>query len=400
MRDLLPIVFSIVLFIITLVIISVLRKADQKGRRLELMKRYVAQHEADLKQIGFGFKATAAKAEEEIAHSRQEIINLLQHLKSQQDDIQEHSDDLEELQKTITYYHEVLGQLSAMTEKAETRTTLVKSEIAKVEQVRATIDDFFVQITEAEELMQREKSHLETLVEKQNQRMLVQIEESVAEAKNQIDDLLQKALEHTDVSFQTMISTVQAFLIELNNRTELLETVVKRLTETSTASMLALSTVIDDKREELNQHAGSLENIALKRLEMENQIGEMTTMRDSLNSELESAERNLEELHTKLGMAQDEVIHQREIADELDIVLAEKQAMLEEEERKELLRRAACIDPEIDPYDEEPDLVQELDLEQEPDLEQESERRRIVHGHFDPEEDEEEIIIDDNDDIS
>ena len=279
MRDLLPMLVSFVLFIITLIIISIVRKADQKGRRLDLMKRYVAQHEADLKQIGSSFKATAAKAEEEIAHSRQEVINLLQHLKSQQDDIQAHSDDLEELQKTITYYHEVLGQLSAMTEKAEVRTTLVKSEIARVEQVRATIDDFFVQIAEAEELMRQEKNHLENLVEKQNHRMLVQIEDSVAEAKNQIDNLLQKALEHTDISFQTMISTVQAFLIELNNRTELLETVVKRLTETSTASMLALSTVIDDKREELNQHADSLESIALKRLEMEAQIGAMTSVR-------------------------------------------------------------------------------------------------------------------------
>ncbi len=346
MKDLIPILLSIVLFTITLILMYVLRRADQRDRKLDLMKRYVAQHEANMREIGDGFKETVAKVEENIAQGQQDVGRLLQRLKTQQEDIQAHSDDLEELQKTITYYHEVLGQLAAMTEKAEIRTTSVKTEVAKVEQVRLTINDFFIQLAAAEETMRKDKEQLISLGGQQQERLRMQIEDSIADAKERIEALLQAALSHTDKSFQMMISTVQAFLRELNNRTELLESVVKRLTDTSTASLLALSTVIDDKREELNQRAQVLEDLSNKRLEMERQIGEMTLLRDELAEDVKTVEHNLAELNQQVENTQQSFERQKELSDELDAALAAKQAFLEEEERKELLRRAAFIDPE------------------------------------------------------
>lgn len=387
MKDLIPILLSIVLFTITLILMYVLRRADQRDRKLELMKRYVAQHEASMREIGDGFKETVAKVEENVAQSQQEVVRLLQRLKAQQEDIQAHSDDLEELQKTIAYYHEVLGQLAAMTEKAEIRTTSVKAEVAKVEQVRITINDFYIQIAAAEVSIGKDKEQLLLLGDQQKQKLRMQIEDSIIEAKERIEALLQAALSHTDASFQTMISTVQAFLRELNNRTELLESVVKRLTQTSAASLLALGTVIDDKREELNKRTQVLEELSGKRLEMEQQIGEMTVLRDELGAEVKTAGHDLEGLNQQVAAARQVFEHQKVLSDELDAALAEKQALLEEEERKELRRRAALLEPESE-------------LEEEPELEQEPRKLRILHGHFEPEEDEEEIVLDEDEDPS
>ncbi len=387
MKDLVPILLSIVLFTITLILMYVLRRADQRNRKLDLMKRYVAQHEANMREIGDGFKETVANVEENIAQSQQEVFRLLQRLKTQQEDIQAHSEDLEELQKTLAYYHEVLGQLAAMTEKAEIRTSSVKAEVAKVEQVRMTINDFFIQIAAAEETIGRDKEQLLLLGDQQKEKLHLQIEDSIIVAKERIEALLQAAMSHTDKSFQTMISTVQAFLRELNNRTELLESVVKRLTDASAASLLALGTVIDDKREELNQRAGVLEDLSVKRLEMERQISEMTLLKDELAIEVQTAERDLEGLNQQAAAAQQLIQHQKALVDELDAALAAKQALIEEEERKELQRRAAQLSPE-------PEL--ELEPEEEPELEPEEEPKklRILHGHFEPEEDEEEIVLD------
>ena len=233
MWEMLPILLSIGLFFLTLIIIFTLRSSDNRNKRLDIMRRYVAQYMAEVKRSQDHMKETVVEVDNRMARNRQDLEDLITHVTEQRQQLLTHSEDLEELQKTLTYYHEVLGQLGAMTERAELRTRQVKDEVSKVEQVRQTIEDFLARIAAAQAHMEQLAGQLDHSVELHEQRMARQVEESIADAKVKIDSLLDDSLNHTDATFQTMITTVQAFLRELNNRTEILESMVGRLSDSS-----------------------------------------------------------------------------------------------------------------------------------------------------------------------
>lgn len=321
----LPVAVSIALFAISMIVIFALRSEDRKNLRLDKVKTYVAQHQAAINQSIEHFKMIAESAEETMAKKQQEVTGLVERLLHQQKDIQDHSQDLEELQKTLTYYHEVMGQLSVMTEQAEMRTVQVKQEVAKVEQVRTVIDSFMKQLAIATHTMEEQQTSFERLVSDQRLRLGQEMEASIAEAKTRVDSLLESAMSHTDLSFQTMITTVQAFLGELNSRTALLEDVVARLSATSSETIASLSNALDERRDDLESRATLLEDLSRRRQEMELQIAAMTAKANDLqqeqqatNDEMERARTELDQLHERFSDVEQELQHKQQVLTEVE----------------------------------------------------------------------------------
>jgi chromosome segregation ATPase len=321
----LPVAVSIALFAISMIVIFALRSEDRKNLRLDKVKTYVAQHQAAINQSIEHFKMIAESAEETMAKKQQEVTALVERLLHQQKDIQDHSQDLEELQKTLTYYHEVMGQLSVMTEQAEMRTVQVKQEVAKVEQVRTVIDSFMKQLAIATHTMEEQQTSFERLVSDQRLRLGQEMEASIAEAKTRVDSLLESAMSHTDLSFQTMITTVQAFLGELNSRTALLEDVVARLSATSSETIASLSNALDERRDDLESRATLLEDLSRRRQEMELQIAAMTAKANDLqqeqqatNDEMERARTELDQLHERFSDVEQELQHKQQVLTEVE----------------------------------------------------------------------------------
>lgn len=321
----LPVAVSIALFAISMIVIFALRSEDRKNLRLDKVKTYVAQHQAAINQSIEHFKMIAESAEETMAKKQQEVTGLVERLLHQQKDIQDHSQDLEELQKTLTYYHEVMGQLSVMTEQAEMRTVQVKQEVAKVEQVRTVIDSFMKQLAIATHTMEEQQTSFERLVSDQRLRLGQEMEASIAEAKTRVDSLLESAMSHTDLSFQTMITTVQAFLGELNSRTALLEDVVARLSATSSETIASLSNALDERRDDLESRATLLEDLSRRRQEMELQIAAMTAKANDLqqeqqatNDEMERARTELDQLHERFSDVEQELQHKQLVLTEVE----------------------------------------------------------------------------------
>lgn len=434
MWEILPILLSIGLFIITLIVIFTLRSADRRDRKLDVMRRYVAQYMAEVKRAEAHMQERVVEFDHRLAENKQSMELLVNQITAQREGLLSHSEDLNELQKTLTYYHQVLGQLSAMTEKAEIRTRQVKEEVSKVEQVQTIIDKFSIKIAESEELVHQQDERLEHIVNHHKVRMERQVEESVADAKIAIDALIDESLNHTDITFQTMISTVQAFLRELNNRTEIVEGVLKRLTTSSLSALDELELVIAETKKEIEEHEQVLAAIMQKREAMESSIETLVQRKKGFEDELEKNASLLGHQEQKLKELEQQV---KTVQDELDIALGERQRLIEEEELRELEMRARLDNPDM--YEKEVDsedivpiftapqqpLVDSEDYEEElpilglvqpdiPDMYEEEEdfeevvpvvvethqpkKKQVDRGPYELEEDEEEIILDDDSD--
>ncbi|MDY0371565.1 MAG: hypothetical protein RBQ79_04290 [Sphaerochaetaceae bacterium] len=431
MWEILPILLSIGLFIITLIVIFTLRSADRRDRKLDVMRRYVAQYMAEVKRAEVHMQERVVEFDHRLAENKQSMELLVNQITSQREGLLSHSEDLNELQKTLTYYHQVLGQLSAMTEKAEIRTRQVKEEVSKVEQVQTIIDKFSIKIAESEELVHQQDERLEHIVNHHKVRMERQVEESVADAKIAIDALIDESLNHTDITFQTMISTVQAFLRELNNRTEIVEGVLKRLTTSSLSALDELELVIAETKKEIEEHEQVLATIMQKREAMESSIETLVQRKKGFEEELEKNASLLGHQEQKLKELEQQV---KTVQDELDIALGERQRLIEEEELRELEMKARLDNPDmyekevdsedivpiftapqqplVDNEEELPDLglgqpdIPEM-YEQEDDFEEvvpvavethQPKKKQVDRGPYELEEDEEEIILDDDSD--
>jgi chromosome segregation ATPase len=429
--EILPILLSIGLFIITLIVIFTLRSADRRDRKLDVMRRYVAQYMAEVKRAEVHMQERVVEFDHRLAENKQSMELLVNQITSQREGLLSHSEDLNELQKTLTYYHQVLGQLSAMTEKAEIRTRQVKEEVSKVEQVQTIIDKFSIKIAESEELVHQQDERLEHIVNHHKVRMERQVEESVADAKIAIDALIDESLNHTDITFQTMISTVQAFLRELNNRTEIVEGVLKRLTTSSLSALDELELVIAETKKEIEEHEQVLATIMQKREAMESSIETLVQRKKGFEEELEKNASLLGHQEQKLKELEQQV---KTVQDELDIALGERQRLIEEEELRELEMKARLDNPDmyekevdsedivpiftapqqplVDNEEELPDLglgqpdIPEM-YEQEDDFEEvvpvavethQPKKKQVDRGPYELEEDEEEIILDDDSD--
>ena len=414
MWEMVPMILSVGLFILTLIIIFTLRKADRQNRRLDIMRQYVGQYISEVKNAENRLHEIITDVENRLLANRTGTEELVAQIVREREALFSHTEDLEELQKTLAYYHEVLGQLGAMTEKAEMRTRQVRGEVQKVEQVNRTIEESLAFSAETEKRLANLQRQLDDSLEVHADRLEKQSNESVLVAKQKVDALFDDSLNHTDATFQTMITTVQAFLRELNNRTEILEGVVKRLTDTSMESMDALSGRIDETRRLLAERDQVLENLSEKRNTLEQSVAALGERKIQLEHDISDSEEVLATKGKEL----------KDITDELDLALAERQRLIEEEERRELEMRARLDNPEvaeeIDSEDvvslfeseengeaaaetDDSDLAEEqLELEDEPELheepEQKEKRKRIESDHFEPEEGEEEIVLDDEDD--
>ena len=208
------------------------------------------------------------------------------------------------------------------------------------------------------------------------------LENTFIKAKERIDYLLESALNHTDLSFQTMIGTVQAFLHELNTRTEIIEDVVKRLTATSSETMLSLSNVLDERRDDLESRSRVLEELSTQRKEMEQQITAMTIQRASLLQEQTEIELQIERDKAQLDDLRERFVTSSETIEQLKkddlfsleaAIPAEVESSPEnlnnyDESYDEYVGRHITIDHDLSEYTEEPQIETLFDLDIDEDL--------------------------------
>jgi chromosome segregation ATPase len=142
----LELLLPVILFLITLVIIYLLRAEDKRDRRLELMKQRVGQFSREIDFARSEFKDTAQQVEEKINHKIEASNQMLNRIDEQLSDLQMRSDDLYQLQEVLNRYRDSLNRLGSSTAQVEERIAIVQQDARRVEAVKAVIDDFDARI--------------------------------------------------------------------------------------------------------------------------------------------------------------------------------------------------------------------------------------------------------------
>lgn len=151
----LELLLPVILFIITLIIIYMLRVEDKRDRRLDLMKQKVGQFSRELEASRNQFKDTSQQVEERINHRIDAANQMLLRIETQMTDLEARSDDLTRLQGVLNTYRDSLTKLGTTTAQVEARIEHTKQEIQRIEAVDATISHFDERI-EAFKLMLQE----------------------------------------------------------------------------------------------------------------------------------------------------------------------------------------------------------------------------------------------------
>ena len=138
----LELLLPVILFLITLVIIYLLRVEDKRDRRLDLMKQKVSLFSREIESARSQFKDTAQQVEERVNHRIEASQQMLLRLDNQLAELEVRSDDLAKLQGVLTTYRDSLTKLGATTAQIEARIEQVKEEEQRIEAVQAIIDGF------------------------------------------------------------------------------------------------------------------------------------------------------------------------------------------------------------------------------------------------------------------
>ena len=125
----LELLLPVILFLITLVIIYLLRVEDKRDRRLDLMKQKVSLFSREVESARSQFKDTAQQVEERVNHKIEASQQMLMRLDNQLAELEVRSDDLAKLQGVLNTYRDSLTKLGSTTAQVEARIEQVKEEV-------------------------------------------------------------------------------------------------------------------------------------------------------------------------------------------------------------------------------------------------------------------------------
>ena len=236
MKDLLPILLPVALFVMTLIIIFVLRASDKRNRSLATVKKLLDNYKGDVEASDNNFKQYAIELEQTISKKDQEVKELIQMVNGQIGELKSYSEDLVRLKNTMETYRSALDGLAVLTKDADMKVQTVQDEADRLDKVRDVIDGFKQDMRDAEEHLRKHEQqviqleresidHMNKAVSDTDSNMDEAIENIHRESAEVFADFKDKTVTETDFrlrklddAFQAVIHTVQQFFGELENK--------------------------------------------------------------------------------------------------------------------------------------------------------------------------------------
>ncbi len=232
---LLPVLF----FLITLIIIYLLRREDRRDRRLDLIKKRIGEFNAEIERTIQNFRDTAQVSEERINSYAENAKALGATLAGQLSDLQHRSADLSKLQEVLNTYRDSITRLGSTTASVESRIGQVKREIERLETVNVTIQRF-------DERLEQQMQQLESSLDGQ------QAHYGAFVAK------LEGRYEELERTCQTLVESTE---VRLGASGQLLQQMIDRFNDQRVASDEALAAAqqrMDEMVEAAGEHLTSL----------------------------------------------------------------------------------------------------------------------------------------------
>ena len=262
-KDLLPILLPIALFIVTLIIIFTLRASDKRNRSLATVKKLLDNYKGDVEASDNNFKQYAIELEQTVSKKDQEVKGLIQTVNGQIGELKSYSEDLVRLKNAMETYRSALDGLAVLTKDADQKVRTVQDEVDRLDKVRAVIDGFKQDMKDADEHLRKHEQqviqleresieHMNQAVSDTDSNMDEAIENIHRESAEVFADFKDKTVAETDFrlrklddAFQAVIHTVQQFFGELENKIDEARGVAERLEAKATEVA-----VEEDKAEE------------------------------------------------------------------------------------------------------------------------------------------------------
>ena len=246
-KDLLPILLPIALFVVTLIIIFTLRSSDKRSRSLSTVKKLLDNYRGDVEASDNNFKQYAIELEQTVSKKDQEVKGLIQTVNGQIGELKSYSEDLVRLKNTMETYRTALEGLAVLTKDADQKVRTVQDEVDRLDRVRAVIDGFKQDMKDADEHLRKHEQqviqleresieHMNQAVSDTDSNMDEAIENIHRESAEVFADFKDKTVAETDFrlrklddAFQAVIHTVQQFFGELENKIEEAKGVAEKL---------------------------------------------------------------------------------------------------------------------------------------------------------------------------
>ena len=258
MKDLLPILLPIALFVVTLIIIFTLRSSDKRNRSLATVKKLLDNYKGDVEASDNNFKQYAIELEQTVSKKDQEVKGLIQTVNGQIGELKSYSEDLVRLKNTMETYRAALEGLAVLTKDADQKVRTVQDEVDRLDKVRAVIDGFKQDMKDADEHLRKHEQqviqleresieHMNQAVSDTDSNMDEAIENIHRESAEVFAEFKDKTVAETDFrlrklddAFQAVIHTVQQFFGELENKIDEAKDVAEKL-EQKAASVASVS---------------------------------------------------------------------------------------------------------------------------------------------------------------
>ena len=205
----------VVLFILTLIIIFLLRSDDKRNQRTDLIRKRSQSLLKNVENSQTQFNERVQKIEERISKKIDESHLLMSHVDSQLTDLEARSEDLAALQRVLVTYQTALTQLESSTTQVEQRVTLMRSEVATLNRVQETLSDFDLRFEGFQENLDRQIAEGEENMHSQHLKVKELQSASLAklqEYEKEVQQAEQDNLAHIAVHTETLKNRQEASL--------------------------------------------------------------------------------------------------------------------------------------------------------------------------------------------
>ena len=137
----LELLLPVILFLITLVIIYLLRVEDKRDRHVDLMKQKVSLFSGKWNRARSQFKDTAQQVEERVNHKIEASQQMLMRLDNQLSELEVRSDDLAKLQGVLNTYRDSLTKLGSTPTQVEARIDRSRKKCRALKLFRPSLTD-------------------------------------------------------------------------------------------------------------------------------------------------------------------------------------------------------------------------------------------------------------------
>ena len=272
-------ILPVVLFVITLIIILVLRAEDKKSRSLQIVKDRIQAFRSETQQTMARMNETAKDAGEHVDSKIKEAVDMIAGIDSSLERLSRHRNDLSALESICRGYETALDRLRVQTEHAEERIGVVQAEVEKASRIDDVVKDFENRVAAVHGEMDLLSQSFNDLVARSR------------------DDLEQVAREHESAARQMR----SQFVDDLSANREDFGTYMDEVRSDMDRRQEELKSYVDTSRDELDRHGQDARNL------VDESVDRLTQEKEGLGSFVEESRTSLKNLRKELETFRTEI---------------------------------------------------------------------------------------------